>query len=133
MDRHRRARAQRPDSRGPDSGPERENAPDTVPEAPTLAMMDGQPAGGRTTARTVDVTLDVRGQRVDDAVAQVDRFVDEGLLAGRDALFIVHGHGTGALRSAIRTHLGGHKAIDTFRPGEQNEGGDGVTVAFLKG
>jgi DNA mismatch repair protein MutS2 len=121
MDRHRRARAQR------------EEAPDTLRDVPTLPMVDGQPAGGRTTARTVDVTLDVRGQRVDDAVAQVDRFVDEGLLAGRDAVFIVHGHGTGALRSAIRTHLGGHKAIETFRPGEQNEGGDGVTVAFLKG
>jgi DNA mismatch repair protein MutS2 len=121
MDRHRRARAHR------------DEVPDTVPDAPTLPMVDGQPSGGRTTARTVDVTLDVRGQRVDDAVAQVDRFVDEGLLAGRDALFIVHGHGTGALRSAIRTHLGGHKAIETFRPGEQNEGGDGVTVAFLKG
>ena len=43
------------------------------------------------------------------------------------------GSHSGALRSAIRSHLGGHKAIETFRAGEQNEGGDGVTVAFLKG
>jgi DNA mismatch repair protein MutS2 len=91
------------------------------------------PAGGRANARTFDTTLDVRGNRVDDAVAQVDRFVDESLLAGRDAIFVVHGHGTGALRSAIRSHLASHKAIEKFRPGEQSEGGDGVTVAFLRG
>ena len=43
------------------------------------------------------------------------------------------GHGTGALRQAIRSHLHSHKAIERFRSGEQNEGGDGVTVAFLRG
>ena len=98
-----------------------------------VQLVDGVPAGGRANARTFDTTLDVRGNRVDDAVAQVDRFVDESLLAGRDAIFVVHGHGTGALRSAIRSHLASHKAIEKFRPGEQNEGGDGVTVAFLRG
>ena len=69
----------------------------------------------------------------EEAVAAVDRFLDESLVANRDVAFIVHGKGTGALRTAVRTHLGGHRAIETFRGGEQNEGGDGVTVAFLKG
>jgi DNA mismatch repair protein MutS2 len=123
MDTHRLARAAR----------KQDEPRDTEPSGSPVQIVDGQPAGGRSGARTIDTTLDVRGQRVDDAVAQVDRFVDEGLLAGRDAVFIVHGHGTGALRSAIRSHLGGHRGIATFRPGEQNEGGDGVTVAFLKG
>ena len=54
-------------------------------------------------------------------------------MASRDTIFIIHGHGTGALRNAVRSHLHGHKAIQTYRPGEPNEGGDGVTVAFLKG
>lgn len=98
-----------------------------------VQLVDGVPAGGRTNARTPDSTLDVRGNRVDEAVAQVDRFVDESLMAGRDAIFVVHGHGTGALRSAIRTHLQAHKGIEKTRAGEQNEGGDGVTVAFLRG
>jgi DNA mismatch repair protein MutS2 len=46
---------------------------------------------------------------------------------------VIHGHGTGALRNAVRQHLKAHRAIETFRAGEQNEGGDGVTVAFLRG
>lgn len=103
------------------------------PQGPSVVLIDGVPAGGRATARTIDSTIDVRGQRVDEAVAVVDRFLDESLMASRDTAFIVHGHGTGALRTAIRTHLQGHKGVDKFRAGEQNEGGDGVTVAFLKG
>ncbi|MDB4961688.1 MAG: MutS2 family protein [Myxococcales bacterium] len=100
---------------------------------PPVVLVDGVPAGGKANARTVESTLDVRGNRADDAVAQVDQFVDESLMAGRDAVFIVHGHGTGALRSAVRSHLARHKGIDKVRPGEHSEGGDGVTVAFLKG
>ncbi|MGE3456953.1 MAG: endonuclease MutS2 [Kofleriaceae bacterium] len=102
------------------------------PQLP-VELVDGVPAGGRANARTIDTTIDVRGHRADDAVAQVDRFVDESLLAGRETVFVVHGHGTGALRSAIRSHLAVHKAIEKVRAGEQSEGGDGVTVAFLKG
>jgi len=115
---------------------ERAAKPDVPPEAEpsqNVVLVDGVPAGGRTNARTLDTTLDVRGNRVDEAVAQVDRFVDESLMAGRDAIFVVHGHGTGALRSAIRSHLQTHKGIEKLRPGEQSEGGDGVTVAFLRG
>ncbi|HSK01223.1 MAG TPA: Smr/MutS family protein, partial [Kofleriaceae bacterium] len=98
-----------------------------------VALVDGVPAGGRATGRTLDTTLDVRGNRVDEAIDQVDRFLDESLLSEREAIFVIHGHGTGALRAAIRTHLQGHRAVEKFRPGEQGEGGDGVTVAFLKG
>jgi len=113
---------------------ERERPPeDEKPQGPSVVLVNGVPAGGRATARTIDSTIDVRGQRADEAVAAVDRFLDESLLAGRDIAFIVHGHGTGALRQAVRTHLTNHAAIETFRGGEQNEGGDGVTVAFLKG
>jgi DNA mismatch repair protein MutS2 len=98
-----------------------------------VPLVDGVPAGGKANARTIETTIDVRGNRVDEAVSQIDRFVDESLLAGRDAIFVVHGHGTGALRQAIRSHLKTHQGIETLRPGEQSEGGDGVTVAFLRG
>jgi DNA mismatch repair protein MutS2 len=90
------------------------------------------PAGGKAGARSIDTTIDVRGTRADEAIAQVDRFIDEALMASRETIWVVHGHGTGALRAAIRAHLSGHRGIDKIRAGEQNEGGDGVTVAFLK-
>jgi len=113
---------------------ERERAPaeDEKPQGPSVVLVDGVPAGGRATARTIDSTIDVRGQRADEAVTNVDRFLDESLMASRDVAFIVHGHGTGALRTAVRTHLGAHKAVEKWRAGEPNEGGDGITVAFLK-
>ncbi|MEP6860744.1 MAG: Smr/MutS family protein [Deltaproteobacteria bacterium] len=125
MDSHRAARA---------AERERERVVESEkPDGNGVVLIDGVPAGGKATARTIDSTIDVRGQRVDEAVAAVDRFLDESLMASRDTAFVVHGHGTGALRSAIRTHLGGHQGIEKFRAGEPNEGGDGVTVAFLKG
>jgi DNA mismatch repair protein MutS2 len=102
-------------------------------QAPVEEAAAAPPVNGRPGARTMDTTVDVRGNRADEAVAQVDRFLDESLLAGRDSVFVIHGHGTGALRTAVRTHLKGHRAIATFRAGEPNEGGDGVTVAFIKG
>lgn len=86
---------------------------------------------GRTTLRTPDATIDVRGERAHEAVEAVDRFLDQSLLAERDVVFVIHGHGTGALRQAVRSHLRGHRSIAKWRPGEPSEGGDGVTVAWL--
>jgi len=133
IDSHRAARraAGAPPPSASGSGPAGSDA--QAGSSPGVALVDGVPAGGRANARTLDTTIDVRGNRVDEAIIQVDRFLDESLLAGRDAIFVIHGHGTGALRTAVRTHLQGHQAVDKFRPGEQSEGGDGVTVAFLKG
>ncbi len=111
----------------------RDEAARSVEAAPPVVLVDGVPAGGRASARNAETTLDVRGHRADEAIAQLDRFIDESILAGRDALFVVHGHGTGALRTAIRQHLARHAGIDKHRAGEQGEGGDGVTVAVLKG
>lgn len=96
-----------------------------------LALVDGNPAG-RAPGRTPSTTLDVRGQRADEAVSALERFLDESVLLGHDAIFVVHGHGTGALRAAIRERLrAGHPAVKLHRAGENNEGGDGVTVAVL--
>jgi DNA mismatch repair protein MutS2 len=82
-------------------------------------------------ARSVDNTLDLRGERVDDALAQVDRFLDESMLAVRDVVVIIHGHGTGALRNALRQHIKQHPALKRWRAGTPQEGGDGITVAWL--
>lgn len=81
--------------------------------------------------RSIDNTLDLRGERVDDALDQVDRFVDDALLAEREVVFVIHGHGTGALKAAVRAHLGAHRAVAKWRTGKVSEGGDGITLVWL--
>ncbi len=90
-----------------------------------------EPKGGGGAVRNSDSTLDLRGERAHEAIASVDRFVDTSLLCERDAIFIVHGHGMGALRKTVREHLETHPSVTKWRPGEVGEGGDGVTVAWL--
>ncbi|HVR43057.1 MAG TPA: Smr/MutS family protein [Thermoanaerobaculia bacterium] len=77
--------------------------------------------------------LHLIGQRVDEAIDAAEKFLDQALLAGRGAVRLVHGHGTGALKRAIRDQLRGHPAVRSFRPGNPNEGGDGATVVILEG
>ena len=81
---------------------------------------------------TTDNTCDLRGLRADDAVSLATTFLDRSLNAGRKVAFLVHGHGTGALREAIRKELRESRYVSYFRPGTQDEGGDGVTVAWLE-
>jgi len=75
---------------------------------------------------------DVRGMRADDALAEVESFLDRGMRSGEEAALIVHGHGTGALKQALRDYLANSPYIRMFRPGESHEGGDGVTVVSLR-
>jgi DNA mismatch repair protein MutS2 len=75
--------------------------------------------------------LNLIGQRVDDALEESDRFLDRALLEGKQAVRIIHGFGTGTLRKAIRDHLRKHPAVKSWRPGAENEGGDGATIAVL--
>ena len=89
------------------------------------------PSEGRALIHTPDATLDLRGERVDDGLATLDRFLDESMRESRDVVFIIHGHGTGAMRNAVRDAVRLHPSIVEFRPGEPGEGGDGVTVAWL--
>jgi DNA mismatch repair protein MutS2 len=78
------------------------------------------------------IELDLRGQRADDALDQLDRYLDAAYLAGLPFVRIIHGKGTGKLRQAVREALGAHPHIRSFEPGGIGEGGDGVTVAKLK-
>jgi DNA mismatch repair protein MutS2 len=77
--------------------------------------------------------LNLIGQRVDDALEASDKFLDRALLEGKAAVRIIHGFGTGVLRKAIREHLRKHPAVKSWRPGGENEGGDGATIAVLEG
>jgi len=80
----------------------------------------------------ISAELNLIGQRVDDALEESDKFLDRALLEGKQAVRIIHGFGTGKLRQAIREHLRKHPAVKSWRPGAENEGGDGATVAVLE-
>ena len=76
--------------------------------------------------------LHLIGQRVDDALPQLDKFLDACAREGRTEARIVHGHGTGRLREAVRRHLRGHPLVASARPGGAGEGGDGATVVTFR-
>ncbi|MGH7488264.1 MAG: Smr/MutS family protein, partial [bacterium] len=117
----------------------------TVDTRDLVGMAGQQTADSRQQKRPVvksssaDVTpaiaaeLNLIGQRVDDALEESDKFLDRALLEGKQAVRIIHGFGTGVLRKAVREHLRKHPAVKSWRPGGENEGGDGATVAVLEG
>ncbi len=82
--------------------------------------------------RATNFRCDVRGMRADEALTEVEQFLDQGMRSGEEAALIIHGHGTGALKQAIRDYLSNSPYIRMFRPGESHEGGDGVTVVALR-
>ena len=88
-----------------------------------------EPAAMQTGANT----LDLRGQRADEALGELEAFLDRTALEGADTVFIIHGHGTGALRKVVREYLATSPYVERFRPGGKGEGGDGVAVVSLRG
>lgn len=76
--------------------------------------------------------INLLGQSVDEAVLNVDRFIDQSLMQGFITLRIIHGIGTGALRSGLHRYFKTHKQIKEYRIGGYGEGGSGVTVVTLK-
>ena len=91
---------------------------------------------GRTALPTVDspgLELDLRGQRVDEALDALDSYLERGFAAGLIFGRIIHGRGTGALRQAIREALRQSSYIKRWESGGEKEGGDGVSVVFFEG
>lgn len=82
--------------------------------------------------RTAKMECNLLGLTVDEAIGEVDSFIDQSLLNGFGVIYIIHGNGTGALRNGIQKHLRGHRCVKSFRSGEYGEGGTGVTVVTLK-
>lgn len=75
--------------------------------------------------------LDLRGQRADEALEILERYLDSAYLAGLPFVRIIHGKGTGKLRQAVRQALQSHPNVRSFEAGGDKEGGEGVTVAKL--
>jgi DNA mismatch repair protein MutS2 len=77
------------------------------------------------------VELGLRGMTVDEALDKLEHYLDRAYLSGLPYVRIVHGKGTGKLRDAVRKAMTTHPYVDRFEPGKGNEGGDGVTIAFM--
>ena len=69
---------------------------------------------------------------VDDALDRLEKFLDDAVLNDERRLRMVHGHGTGRLRDAVRTSLQKHPLVAIASPAADNEGGDGATIVELK-
>ncbi|WP_110927161.1 endonuclease MutS2 [Bacillus massiliglaciei] len=80
----------------------------------------------------VSLELDLRGERYENALSRVEKYVDDALLAGYPRVSIIHGKGTGALRQGVQEYLKNHRSVKRIRFGEAGEGGTGVTVVEFK-
>lgn len=79
-----------------------------------------------------DNKIDVRGFNTEDAIYEIDKFLDDSFIANLNEVTIIHGKGTGILRNNISDFLKRHKLVKSFSFGKINEGGDGATVVKLK-
>ena len=83
-------------------------------------------------AMNISATLDLRGQRYEEAMRTLDKYLDDAMLAGLNKSKIIHGKGTGALISGVTDTLKGDKRIKDFRLGNDEEGGYGVTIVSFE-
>jgi DNA mismatch repair protein MutS2 len=108
-----------------------------------IPLADAAPARGKAalakktsqrgkTEEPLSCELKIIGLRVDDALPEVERFLNRFSLEGGGEVRIIHGKGTGALMRAVRDYLDGHPLVAQFRKGEPFEGGDGATVVTLR-
>ncbi len=88
--------------------------------------------GERELHLAAETRLDLRGMLVDDCLIELDRFIDGAIRSGVTDFTVVHGKGTGALRTAVRQYLKKSPYVKTSRPGVYGEGEDGVTIVTLK-
>ncbi len=92
-------------------------------------------SGRRTLSRSkepIKTDLDLRGMTADEAIMELERFIDSAVLSGINIVTVIHGKGTGVLRKAVAESLKANRHVHTYRLGVFGEGEDGVTIAELK-
>ncbi|MFD2671294.1 endonuclease MutS2 [Marinicrinis sediminis] len=102
--------------------------------APASSSRPPQPSAmvKRSKDEHVRSECDLRGTTLDEAIVEVDQFLDDSLMANLNQVYIIHGKGTGVLRSGISDFLKKHRHVKGYRLGNYGEGGTGVTVVELK-
>ncbi|MCD2137089.1 endonuclease MutS2 [Salinicoccus halitifaciens] len=91
-----------------------------------------RPVARRTGKSVVKSSLDLRGKRYEEAMMELDRYLDQVLLSSYSQVEIIHGKGTGALQKGVQQHLKQHPKVKSYRMGHPNEGGFGVTIVEMK-
>jgi DNA mismatch repair protein MutS2 len=105
-----------------------------VPVRPVIdreALMGRRSDAAPSAASQSPAELNLVGARVEAALERLDNYLDQAMLSPRTSVRVIHGHGSGRLRAAVRDHLRKHPAVDALRPGAPDEGGDGATVVEL--
>ncbi|GAB6172438.1 endonuclease MutS2 [Paradesulfitobacterium aromaticivorans] len=101
-------------------------------EKPVVPMRSGEGRLGRGKMETVRTEIDLRGMQIEEATYTLDKYLDDAVLSGISQIYVIHGKGTGALRSGMQEFLRGHPHVRSFRLGQHGEGDLGVTVVELK-
>lgn len=83
-------------------------------------------------AQSVSITTNVQGENLDDAKMDVEKYLDDAYMAGLKEVTIIHGRGEGILKDGLRNYMKKNKHVASFRAGNYNEGGEGVTIVKLK-
>ncbi|MGY3751108.1 endonuclease MutS2 [Vagococcus acidifermentans] len=102
--------------------------PEKERSAPVMTLRST--SGG--SRQPVSTQLDLRGKRYDEAVNDVDQYLDAAILAGYPQVTIVHGRGTGALKKGVQDYLKQHRSVKKFEYAPPNQGGDGATIVTFK-
>ncbi len=111
------------------SGLARNAASQSAPDRPSPAKATGTARSYHAEEQTV---VDVRGKAADEALDDVVAALDRAALAGTPTLRIIHGHGTGRLKTTLREYLKTSPYVEAFRAGDRSEGGDGATIVTLR-
>lgn len=101
-----------------------------APEKDTPQKVVNTVRSGQT--RQVPTQLDLRGERYEAALAEVDQYLDAAILAGYPQVTLIHGKGTGALRQGITDLLKTHRSVKKFEFAPPNQGGNGATIVYFK-
>ncbi|HOE95079.1 MAG TPA: Smr/MutS family protein [Candidatus Sumerlaeota bacterium] len=102
------------------------------PTAPPDPAERPRPVHGLHSTGAVQHQVDLHGMTVEEALLAAEKALDQALVSGLFQFKIIHGHGSGRLRQAVRAMLAGHPFVKDFRFGEPHEGGLACTVAFLR-
>ena len=86
----------------------------------------------KTKSKDIKTEIDLRGRNLEEAIMEIDKYMDDAYLAGLNEISIIHGKGTGVLRRGIQEYLKGHRYVKKMRLGGMSEGGDGVTIVEIK-